>query len=64
MKEIKPMTKAAAGRIGGLAKVAKGFAVNARAHVRAIRASAATRKAQAKKRRKLAAMLVASGAVS
>lgn len=64
MKENQKMTKAAAGRIGGLAKVAKGFAVNAKAHAEAIRASAKVRKAAKAKRRALIAALVKSGVVS
>ena len=64
MKENQPMTKAAAGRIGGLARVAKGFAINAKAHAKAIRASAKARKAAKAKRRALAAMMVSSKAIS
>ena len=64
MKETQPMTKAEAGRIGGLARVAKGFAVNAKAHARAIRSSAKARKAAKAKRRALVAALVKSGVVS
>lgn len=55
--------KSTAGRIGGLAKVAKGFARNPFARAKAIRASAKTRRRKAKERRKLVAGLAASGSV-
>ena len=58
--KMKNETKAEAGRKGGLARVAKGFAVNVAAHAKAIRASARTRKAMAAERRKLAGLLIAN----
>ena len=63
MKKNPINAKADAGRIGGLAKVAKGFAKNPFSLAKAIRASAKTRKAAAAKRRKLAALLLAGGTV-
>ena len=61
---MKNEIKAEAGRKGGLARVAKGFAVNAAAHARAIRASARTRKARAAKLRKLARLLIANKCIT
>lgn len=61
--KMKVETKAKAGRKGGIAKVAKGFARNPFALAKAIRASAATRRRKAKERRKLVAGLAASGAI-
>lgn len=61
MKENTINAKADAGRIGGLAKVSKGFAINATAHVKAIRASARTRKKKAIEKRKLIEGLVNGG---
>ena len=59
----KDETKSAAGRIGGMVKTAKGFAVNAKARAKAIRASAATRKRKAKERRRLVELLVVGGSL-
>ena len=61
--KMKADIKSKAGRKGGLAKVAKGFARNPFALAKAIRASAKTRRRKAKERRKLVAGLAASGAV-
>ena len=63
VKETQPNQKASAGRIGGLAKVSKGFAKNPFSLAKAIRASAKTRKAAAAKRRKLAELLAVGGTV-
>jgi hypothetical protein len=59
----KDATKAAAGRIGGLVKTAKGFAVNAKSLAMAIRASAITRKKNSIERRKMIKMARDSGAI-
>ena len=63
MKENQSKKKTEAGRIGGLAKVAKGFAKNPVSLAKAIRASAKTRKAASAKRRKLAELLAVGGTV-
>ena len=62
--KMKNEIKAEAGRKGGLARVAKGFAVNVAARAKAIRASARTRKAQAAKRRRLAGLLIVNKCIA